>query len=75
MYSNENDIILKQKYVTQPYTYFKLGLFFLTDSEMFTQQLPHQHLVEPTVQLHGEERTNLSSMLLQLACHLAPRLP
>lgn len=28
---------------------FKGLLFFLTDSEMLTQQLPHKHLVEPTV--------------------------
>lgn len=48
---------------------------FLTDSEMFPQQLPHQHLVEPTVQLPGEERSNCCAMLLQLANHLAACLP
>lgn len=41
---------------------------------MLAQQLPHQHLVEPTVQLPGEERPNLGAMLLQLAHHLASGL-
>lgn len=52
-----------------------MTFIFLADSEMFTQQLPHQHLVEPTVQLPGEERTNLCAVLLQLANHLASCLP
>lgn len=50
-------------------------IFLLTDAEMFTQQLPHQYLVEPTVQLPREERANGGSMLLQLAHYLAPHLP
>lgn len=50
-------------------------IILLTDAEMFTQQLPHQHLVEPTFQLPREERANGSAMLLQLAHHLAPSLP
>lgn len=49
--------------------------FLLTDAEMFTQQLPHQHLVEPTLQLFREERANGGAVLLQLAHHLAPQLP
>lgn len=52
-----------------------LYIFLLTDAEMFAQQLPHQHLVEPTVQLPREERANDGAMLLQLAHHLAPNLP
>lgn len=48
---------------------------FSTDSEMLAEQLPHQHLVEPTVQLHGEERPNLGAVLLQLAHQLASGLP
>lgn len=42
---------------------------------MFAQQLPHQHLVEPIVQLPREKRANSGAMLLQLAHHLAPNLP
>lgn len=57
------------------YFFLLMTCIFLTDSKMFTKQLPHQHLVEPTVQLYGEERTDLSAMLLQLAYHLAPCLP
>lgn len=49
--------------------------FLLTDAEMFAQQLPHQHLVEPTLQLSREERANGGAVLLQLAHHLAPQLP
>lgn len=52
-----------------------LTSIFLTDSEMLTQQLPHQHLVEPVVQLPGEERPNRGAVLLQLAHHLASCLP
>lgn len=42
---------------------------------MLTQQLPHQHLVEPAVQLPGEERPDRGAVLLQLAHHLASCLP
>lgn len=42
---------------------------------MFAQQLPHQDLVEPSVQLHGEERPNFGAVLIQLAHHLATGLP
>lgn len=49
--------------------------FVLTDAEMFAQQLPHQHMVEPALQLSREERADGGAMLLQLAHHLAPQLP
>lgn len=52
-----------------------LYVFLSIDAEMFTQQLPHQHLVEPTVQLPREECANGGAVLLQLALHLAPHLP
>lgn len=42
---------------------------------MLAQQLPHQHLVESSVQLPGEERSDGHTMLLQLAHHLASCLP
>lgn len=42
---------------------------------MFPRQLPQEHLVEPTVQLPGEERADGGTVLIQLAYHLAPRLP
>lgn len=42
---------------------------------MFAQQLPHQHLVEPTLQLPREKCANSGAVLLQLAHHLAPHLP
>lgn len=42
---------------------------------MFTQQLPHQHVVEPIFQLPGKKRADRGAVLLQLAHHLAARLP
>lgn len=42
---------------------------------MFAQQLPHQHMVEPIFQLPGKERSNVGAVLVQLAYHLASRLP
>ena len=56
-------------------TLMPCGDIFLTDSEVLAQQLPHAHLVEPRLQLPGEEHPDGHPLLLQLAVQLAPGLP